>query len=308
MLNIDTAKHAAPGTDPQERLHRRLAAFNRDRLNASLPDEAAPDAVAAEAEQRTLERRLVDGARAEIAARAATAPRDPDGFVAWFEDLKESGPGQNDPLFPWLADSASLAEMRWFLQQEVAGEAGFDDLLALTQLKMPLRAKLEMARNYWDEMGRGNAKGVHGSMLVTLAEAFEIDHGQDEVVWQALALGNMMLALASNRCYAYHAIGALGVIELTAPSRAVFVARGLKRLGIPAGQRHYFDLHAVLDVSHSAAWNQEVLKPLIAEMPRAATAIAEGALLRLRCGELCFKRYRRRLRIDGSQIPRAARH
>ena len=50
--------------------------------------------------------------------------------------------------------------MRWFLTQEAAGEAGFDDLVAMTQVKLPARAKLELARNYWDEMGRG-ARGRH---------------------------------------------------------------------------------------------------------------------------------------------------
>jgi hypothetical protein len=68
------------------------------------------------------------------------------GFHAVFERLKDDGPGQGDALFPWLAQSADLQQMRWFLQQEVAGEAGFDDLLALTQVKMPSQAKLEMAR------------------------------------------------------------------------------------------------------------------------------------------------------------------
>ena len=43
----------------------------------------------------------------------------------------------------------------------------------------------------------------------------------ETTVWEALALGNMMIGLAANRYYAYQAIGALGVIELTAPGRAV---------------------------------------------------------------------------------------
>jgi hypothetical protein len=66
--------------------------------------------------------------------------------------------------------TCSNEEMKWFLTQEVAGEAGFEDLTALTQVKLPPRAKLELARNYWDEMGRGNAKGMHGPLLATLAE------------------------------------------------------------------------------------------------------------------------------------------
>jgi hypothetical protein len=54
-------------------------------------------------------------------------------------------------------------------------------------------------------------------------------------------------------------------------------------------------LHAVLDVKHSEAWNREAIGPLVEEDPRRATAMAEGALIRLRCGARCFERYRREL-------------
>ena len=88
-------------------------------------------------------------------------------FIDWFEELRETGPGQGDPLFPWIAEVATREEMLWFLTQEVAGEAGFDDLLAITQVKMPVTAKLEMARNYWDEMGRGKDTAMHGPLAGT---------------------------------------------------------------------------------------------------------------------------------------------
>jgi hypothetical protein len=103
----------------------------------------------------------------------------------------------------------------------------------------------------------------------------------------------MMMALATNRTFAFHSIGALGVIELTAPGRAAFVSQGLDRLGVPKKQSHYFALHAVLDLKHSAAWNTEVLASLIREDGRRARPIAEGAMLRLWCGKRCFDKYRR---------------
>jgi hypothetical protein len=87
-------------------------------------------------------------------------------------------------------------------------------------------------------------------------------------------------------------VGALGVIELTAPGRSAMVAKGLRRIGLSNRERRYFDLHAVLDVKHSADWNREVLRPLVEEDPRRAAAIAEGALIRLNCGLRCFERYR----------------
>ena len=49
----------------------------------------------------------------------------------------------------------------------------------------------------------------------------------------------------------------------------------------------------MLDVKHSEAWNREVLRPLVAEDPRRARAIGEGAVMRLWHGARCFERYRR---------------
>jgi hypothetical protein len=70
------------------------------------------------------------------------------------------------------------------------------------------------------------------------------------------------------------------------------VNEGLRRLGVPARKRHYFAVHAVLDVKHSQAWNREVLRPLVAENPQRARAIAEGAVMRLWHGARTFERYR----------------
>ena len=262
-----------------------------------MPTQDWLDRSAEDASLLALERQFVEQERRAVSARAAAVPRGADAFVAWFEALKHTGPGQNDVLFPWLSESAPLESMRWFLQQEVAGEAGFDDLVALTQVKLPKVAKLELARNYWDEMGQGHAGGMHGPMLEHLAKALHLDPSSNLVVPESLALGNLMIALAMNRCYAYHSVGALGVIELTAPGRAACVNRGLKRLGLGGDVRRYFALHATLDVKHSEAWNREVLRPLVAENPDVAVAIAEGALLRLAAGARCFERYRRELRL-----------
>ncbi len=278
-------------------LHRYLARFNDMRFNPALPTVDWQADVDTLAEGLRIEGEYLEAARAAVSARAAKAPTDPDGFVAWFEELDRSGPGAGDALFPWLAETATMDEMRWFLTQEVAGEAGFEDLAAITQVKLPQRPKLEIARNYWDEMGRGNAKGMHGPMLEVLSGRLGLHPTVETTVWESLALANTMAGLAANRRYAYHSVGALGAIEQTAPARAALVAVGLKRLGVPAGDRHYFDLHSVLDVKHAAAWNKEALAPLVASDARLAPAIAEGALMRLECGAACFRRYRQELGV-----------
>jgi len=290
---MQTLETTRTGEAAAAALQERLVDFNRRRLQPRLPDEVPfQEALEEELVMRRLEAAWLEAERRAVAARAAEAPSDPRGFLAWFEALRETGPGQGDPLFPFLAERATEAQMRFFLTQEVAGEAGFDDLVALTQLRMPRRPKLELARNYWDEMGNGRAVGMHGPMLQRLVEELGLDPAPGRVVWEALAVGNLLAGLAFDRRWAFHAVGALGAVELTAPGRTAQVERGLRRLGVSSEGRRYFAVHAVLDVRHAAAWNREVIAPLVEADPRVARAIAEGALMRLAAGARSFARYR----------------
>ena len=275
-----------------EALHVGLAHWNRRRLAVQTPTPDWTLDLARDHQMLRLEGAFVEAFRAHVAPLVARVPTDPDGFIAWFEALRDEGPGQWDPLFDWLATDADLAQMKWFLTQEAAGEAGFDDLVALTQVKLPTRPKLELARNYWDEMGRGNVGGMHGPMLERTVAGLELAPTIAGTCWQSLCLANTLSALATTRRYVYQSIGALGVVELTAPTRVASVADGLKRLGCSAEQRKYFVLHAQLDIEHSRAWNAEALVPLVEQDPACARYIAEGAIMRLVCGEQCFEAYR----------------
>ncbi|MDQ3036156.1 MAG: iron-containing redox enzyme family protein [Myxococcota bacterium] len=278
-----------------DRLQALLSQLNARRLRPATPDHAP----SFERERRLaeIEERFLQRERAAIADRAREAPLDADAFVAWFEQLETCGPGQHDVLFEWLAREADLESMRWFLLQELAGEAGFDDLVALTQRKLAPTPKLELARNYWDEMGVGHEDGMHGPMLGKLAKELDLDPTAQPIVWESLAVGNLLMGLAYNRRWAYCSIGALGAVELTAPGRCVEVDRGMKRLGVTGAARRYYTLHSVIDRRHSAQWNREVLHPLVARDPSLAQWIAEGALMRLEAGRRTFERYRRELAL-----------
>jgi len=287
-----TAHGAGSSQFLTDSFQRGLAHWNRQRLAPGLPDSAWPAELERDHRMLRLENAFLAELRDKVRDRAAEAPTQAEAFVEWFESLKEGGPGQGDPLFPWLAEEADPDQLRWFFEQEAAGEAGFDDLVAYTQVKMPIVPKLELARNYWDEMGCGKLAGVHGGMLDALVTTLQVNPEIERTVWESLALANAMTAMATTRRYAWHSVGALGVIELTAPGRSALVARGLRRIGLSDRERRYFDLHAVLDIKHSERWIAEVLLPAVAEDARRATAIAEGALIRLDCGYRCFERYR----------------
>jgi hypothetical protein len=128
--------------------HRLLSALNKKRL-------AVNDFTSPLQEQwinnicTYLEEEWLKAERLRIAPQLAEVPEDPEAFIAWFVNLEKTGYGQNHPLFIYLAERASREEFQYFFHQEFTTEAGFDDLVALTQIKAPARVKMEMAHNYW---------------------------------------------------------------------------------------------------------------------------------------------------------------
>ena len=212
----------------EKKLHILLSQFNQHRLTPSFITDDWPSSIQTNADLLIKEGKFLELERQHVQQYLVHMPTEADAFMLWFENLKEEAPGQDDALFPWLATKATMEQMCWFLQQEAAGEAGFEDLVAMTQVKLPPQAKLEMARNYWDEMGRGHINSMHGLMLASTVKDLNLTPSIEDTVWESLALANLMLAMAMNRRYAYQSIGALGAVEMTAPTRVGYVNEGLK--------------------------------------------------------------------------------
>lgn len=278
-------------------LHRSLSATHALRLCPRVTSEGDDWNRRLEEElvARSMERELVESERLAIASEVRAVPATERGFVVWFDDVAQNSPARHDALFPWLAERASLPQMRWFLEQELAGDGSVEDLFALTQLRLPSRPKLELARSYWLELGKDHAQG-EASLLGVMKHELRVEPKQ--VVWESLARANLMVALATCRDYAYQTIGALAALELTMPARAAFIDAGLERLGADATTRRYYSLSAAPDPRHSEAWRHEVFRPLIASDPRIAGLLAEGVLMRLRAEARCYARYRRELGVE----------
>ena len=170
--------------DP-DHFHQGLACFNITRLAAGKPSSGWQHDLQHEMSWRTREGYYLEALRRQVEPLLLGHAGNTAYFVSWFESLVENGPGQNHPLFDWLATGASLADMRWFLTQEAAGEAGFDDLVACVQVKLPVQAKLECARNYWDEMGHGKQNAMHGQMLKRMVHALELQPAIETTVWES---------------------------------------------------------------------------------------------------------------------------
>jgi hypothetical protein len=285
-----------------EPLHRRLAEFNRLRLAPALDVTNWVQELRQEAELRMVEGHFIEAERAQVREAASRAPSQPSDFVGWLDSLREAATAQSNPFFQWLAERATHSEMSWFLAQELAGGDGLEDLLALVQVKQPWRAKIEMARNYWDEMGQGNATATGARLLEQLGYDLHMDSTQLPA-WESLARSNLMLGLATNRRYAFQALGALAILEMTTATPSAHLNAGLRRLGFSGASCGYFEAREKLSPLRSHAWNQGVILPLVAQDSRSASAIAEGALMRLVADARCLRCYRRALKVPDAMAP-----
>ncbi|HEX9993142.1 MAG TPA: iron-containing redox enzyme family protein [Acidimicrobiales bacterium] len=180
-------------------------------------------------------------------------------------------------VYAWLAEAAGWDDAVGFLVLEGGPDGGFDDLVALCQVGLAGEPKLEMARNYWDEMGRGRAADVHTELhrrfTAAAGVALPPPAGQPVEALERRLLGSV---LATNRALQPELVGALGLIELRAGPRCRRVVQGLRRLGAPDDLVTFYAEHATADPRHGRDWLDHVVAPLAAD-PRWAAGIVRGA-------------------------------
>src|SRR5262245_40146240 len=86
-----------------DRFQIELAKYNGQQLRPGFPSDAWRSELDEYAIVMRAEGEYIEAVRREITPLVAELPSSVDDFIAWFEELKETGPGQGDALFPWLA-------------------------------------------------------------------------------------------------------------------------------------------------------------------------------------------------------------
>ena len=183
--------------------------------------------------------------------------------------------------YEWLARDASWPEVVRFLALEGGPDGGFDDLVAMCQVGLAGAPKLELAQNYWDEMGNGAPGAVHTVLHDRLVAAIGMPRvplsEQPVSALERAALGGL---LATNHWLQPEMLGALGLIELQAGPRCRKVLQAFDRLSAPAEAYPFYAEHAEVDPRHGKDWLDNAIVPIVEEHPEWAPRILRGALWR----------------------------
>jgi hypothetical protein len=191
--------------------------------------------------------------------------------------------------YEWVASTASWDEVVRFLALEGGPDGGFDDLVALCQVGLTGDPKLELARNYWDELGNGALAAVHTVLHDRLVAAIGMPRVPlDEQPVEALERAALGGLLSTNHWLQPEMLGALGLIELQAGPRCRKVLQAFDRLGAPADAYPFYAEHAEVDPRHGKDWMDNAIVPTVAAHPEWAPRILRGALWRSRVNAAFF--------------------
>jgi len=184
-------------------------------------------------------------------------------------------------VYKWLARDADWDDVVRFLALEGGPDAGFDDLVAACQIGLTGAPKMELAVNYWDEMGNGDPAAVHTTLhdqLVTAIEMPRIPVTEQPV--SALARTAFGGLLATNRWLQPEMLGALGLIELQAGPRCRLVLNAFDRCHAPAAAYPFYEVHAEVDPRHGRDWLDKAIVPTVTAHPEWGARILRGAAWR----------------------------
>jgi len=181
-------------------------------------------------------------------------------------------------LYDWLAEAANHHELVAYLAMEGGPDADFDDLVAICQVGLRGRAKLTLAANYWDELGRGSATDVHTELHQQMVAALPVPPVPiDALPLEALERKALNGFLATNRALQPELLGSLGLIECQAGPRCRRVVAGMRRLGVSADASAFYEEHATADPRHGKEWIDDAVAPLVAHRPDWGPRILRGA-------------------------------
>lgn len=184
-------------------------------------------------------------------------------------------------VYKWLARDASWDQVVTFLALEGGPDAGFDDLVAACQIGLHGAAKMELAVNFWDEMGDGDPAAVHTTLHDQLVAAVDMPDIPDcEQPLSALARRALGGLLATNRWLQPEMLGALGLIELQAGPRCRLVLQAFERCDAPADAYPFYAVHAEVDPRHGKDWLDKAIATVVTDHPDWGPRIVRGALWR----------------------------
>ncbi|WP_141731624.1 iron-containing redox enzyme family protein [Oligoflexus tunisiensis] len=213
-------------------------------------------------------------------------PTRAEDFLPWYQDVCREIDDCGEPFYKFLADEAPMEGLSYYFLLEEMIDGAFDDTIALAQIGIKGPGKMSLARNYWDEMGRGDPDMVHGYLFNKTAQYMRQVLQKKGIQFKSnltipgLKNGNMFSMWSMRRSFSLRMLGGLGVLEDTASRRFSYVVKACERLKVPEDALVYAREHVHVDAIHGKEWVEHLILPMITAKPDCLDELTKGILIR----------------------------
>jgi hypothetical protein len=234
--------------------------------------EWSPELVAATS---ALEGAFVDRLADEV---GGPAPADARSVLA---ELRALADADGPSLSRFMLERGTWSEMREFVVHRSQYQRKEADGHTFAMPRIRGRAKAAMVTIQHDEYGEGSAPAMHAELFATTMQAFGLDPSPgaylDLLPGVALATDNLVTLFGLHRCWRGAAVGHLALFEMTSVGPMQRYSDTLRRLGVGADARRFYDVHVEADAWHERVAEDEMVAGFLESEPAAAGTVGFGA-------------------------------
>jgi hypothetical protein len=226
-----------------------------------------------------LRRAAEDRFESELRDEAGAQPSSPDDIRDELWELASAGGGPS--LSEWVRERATLGHVRELFKHRSPYQLKEADphTWAIPHVRGPAKAVLAAIQH--DEYGSGSGADMHSSLFADTLEAVGLDAVPnaylDETPGWTLATTNLISLLGLHRRLRGCLVGHLALFEMTSTGPMGRYSDALRRLGLPAEARRFFDVHVVADEHHQHMAADGMVGGLVRTEPHLAGDVLLGA-------------------------------
>ena len=222
-----------------------------------------------------LERAFVRSIRDEIGPPPHLGP------AAVVDELRGLAGAGGRSLSGWMAEHGTVEHFREFCMHRSQYQLKEADPHTWAIPRLRGRAKAAFVHIQYDEYGSGVPDAMHAELFATTMTALGLDprYGayRDLLPGPTLATGNLVTMLGLHRRWRAACAGHLALFEMTSVTPMSRYSATLRRLGLGAGARRFYDVHVAADAWHEQLALRELVGGLLEPEPDAGGLVLFGA-------------------------------
>jgi hypothetical protein len=197
------------------------------------------------------------------------------------ETLRALAGADGPSLSAWILEHGSLEQMREFCIHRSQYQLTEADPHTWVIPRLRGRAKSAFVTIQFDEYGNGRAGEMHAELFAETMRALALDDRYGAHLGRlpaaTLATGNLVTMFGLHRRWRAAAVGHLALFEMTSVGPMGRYSDTLRRLGVPASARRFYDVHVAADAVHERIALDDMIGDFVDRNPDAEADVVFGA-------------------------------